>query len=100
MVVDLAGSEKSTPYYHPTAQQSINKEGSSINAAQSSILKEGSNINKSLLALGTCISNLSSGHPHVPYRNSKLTRILKPHLQGRSHTILIACLSQSAIQFE
>ena len=39
--------------------------------------KEGQNINKSLLALGNCINALSTGSTHVPFRDSKLTRLLK-----------------------
>lgn len=62
MVIDLAGSEKSTPYFQESQQLT---------------LKEGSNINRSLLALGNCIKNLANGESHIPYRNSKLTRLLK-----------------------
>ncbi|CEP60136.1 Kip2p LALA0_S01e03840g [Lachancea lanzarotensis] len=70
---DLAGSEKA--------------------AGQQERRKEGAFINKSLLALGTVISKLSAGctHPnshfgtsHIPYRDSKLTRILQPALSGDS----------------
>ncbi|SCU79793.1 LAFA_0B05644g1_1 [Lachancea sp. 'fantastica'] len=70
---DLAGSEKA--------------------AGQQERRKEGAFINKSLLALGTVISKLSAGctHPnssfgtsHIPYRDSKLTRILQPALSGES----------------
>lgn len=39
--------------------------------------KEGQNINKSLLSLGNCINALSTGSTHVPFRDSKLTRLLK-----------------------
>ena len=62
MLIDLAGSEKSTPYLHESNQI---------------LLKEGANINKSLLALGNCIKNLANGDTHIPYRDSKLTRLLK-----------------------
>lgn len=57
--------------------------------------KEGAYINKSLLTLGTVISKLSSGIVgHVPYRDSKLTRILQPSLSG-SALVSILCTVQT-----
>jgi len=58
--VDLAGSER------------IKR-----TKAEGQRLKEGININQGLLALGNVIAALSDGKPHVPYRNSKLTRMLQ-----------------------
>jgi len=80
-LVDLAGSERS------------NKSGTS---GQS--LKEGSFINKSLLTLGTVISNLSEGKSgqHIPYRNSKLTRLLATALGGNAKTVMITCISPAS----
>ena len=78
-IIDLAGSEKT------------NFE------ARSKGLLEGSNINKSLLALGNCINILSDktkSSSFVPYRDSKLTRILKDSLGGNTKTVMIACISQ------
>ena len=60
---------------------------------------EGSNINKSLHALGSCIkiiSNANKKYLHVPYRDSKLTRLLKDSLGGNAMTIMIACISPSS----
>lgn len=58
---------------------------------------EGANINKSLLALGNCINILADKKKalvsHIPYRDSKLTRILKDSLGGNTKTIMIACIS-------
>ena len=57
---------------------------------------EGANINKSLLSLANCInilSDKSKSGKFVPYRNSKLTRILKDSLGGNIRTIMIACIS-------
>lgn len=61
-------------------------------------LREGININKGLLALGNVISALAeggggTGGGHVPYRDSKLTRLLQGSLGGNSHTLMIACIS-------
>ena len=80
-LVDLAGSERS------------NKSGTT---GQS--LKEGSFINKSLLTLGTVISNLSEGKSgqHIPYRNSKLTRLLASALGGNARTVMITCISPAS----
>ena len=57
---------------------------------------EGSNINKSLLALGNCIISLAErkkNNSFIPYRDSKLTRLLKDSLGGNAKTIMIACIS-------
>ncbi|CAM9282190.1 unnamed protein product, partial [Hapterophycus canaliculatus] len=80
-LVDLAGSERAK------------KTG-----AEGKRLREGININKGLLALGNVISALAeggsgSGGGHVPYRDSKLTRLLQGSLGGNSHTLMIACIS-------
>ena len=45
-------------------------------------LREGANINKSLLALGNVINSLAEGSKYIPYRNSKLTRLLKASILG------------------
>ena len=84
--VDLAGSER------------LKKTG-----ASGLILKEGININRGLLALGNVISALSdlSGKvSHVPYRESKLTRILQDSLGGNSRTVMIACISPAESNFD
>lgn len=59
-MVDLAGSEKG-----------------SVSIIDGMRQREGANINKSLLALSNCINALADGKKHIPYRNSKLTRLLK-----------------------
>jgi len=84
--VDLAGSER------------IKKTG-----ASGSILREGININRGLLALGNVISaltDLSGKINHVPYRESKLTRILQDSLGGNSRTVMIACISPAESNFD
>ncbi|KZV57030.1 hypothetical protein F511_08188 [Dorcoceras hygrometricum] len=79
-LVDLAGSERA----------------SETNSAGQK-LRDGANINRSLLALANCINALGKqqkkGLAYVPYRNSKLTRILKDGLSGNSQTIMIATIS-------
>jgi len=75
--VDLAGSEKIAKT-HVTGQQ----------------LEEAKNINKSLSALGNVINSLTSDKKeHIPYRDSKLTRILQESLGGNSKTTLILACS-------
>ena len=72
-------------------------------------LVEGSNINKSLLALGSCINILcktAASHPdkavrvHVPYRDSKLTYLLKNSLGGNCKTLMISNISPSRVCYE
>lgn len=78
-LVDLAGSEK------------ISKTG-----ATGQTLEEAKKINKSLSALGMVINALTDGKSsHVPYRDSKLTRILQESLGGNSRTTLIINCSPS-----
>ena len=83
-LIDLAGSEKGSVTAGKTAARS----------------REGSNINKSLLALGSCINNLAEGAKYIPYRNSKLTRLLKDSIGGNCRTVMIANVSPSAETFE
>ena len=55
-------------------------------------LVESSSINQSLFALSNVINALNSNEPRVPYRDSKLTRILQDSLGGKTRSIMIACL--------
>jgi hypothetical protein len=55
--------------------------------------KEAGMINQSLLTLGRVINALVEHHVHVPYRESKLTRILQDSLGGKTKTLIIACIS-------
>lgn len=84
--VDLAGSER------------IKKTG-----ATGTTMKEGISINKGLLCLGNVISALTDENNrvfHVPYRDSKLTRILQDSLGGNSRTTMIACVSPAEYNYE
>ncbi len=68
-------------------------------------LKEATHINSGLLALGNVIVALSTEAEskkkgHIPYRDSKLTRLLQDSLGGNSLTVLISCISPSEMDFE
>uniref|UniRef100_A0A452RM08 Kinesin-like protein n=1 Tax=Ursus americanus TaxID=9643 RepID=A0A452RM08_URSAM len=78
-LVDLAGSEK------------VSKTG-----AEGAVLDEAKNINKSLSALGNVISALAEGSTYVPYRDSKMTRILQDSLGGNCRTTIVICCSPSS----
>ena len=66
---------------------------------------EGANINRSLLALGNCINalhenNMRNKENYIPYRDSKLTRLLKDSLGGNCRTVMIANISGAHSCFE
>jgi len=94
-LVDLAGSER------------IKRTG-----AEGARMKEGININKGLFVLGQVVSALSelgqrnhgsgagSHNSHIPYRDSKLTRLLQDSLGGNSRTLMIACISPAESNIE
>ena len=88
-LIDLAGSERASA----TQNRGIR-------------LIEGANINRSLLTLGNCINALcdamSKGikKPYIPYRDSKLTRLLKDSLGGNARTVMIANVSPSINTFD
>ncbi|GJN89577.1 hypothetical protein Rhopal_002564-T1 [Rhodotorula paludigena] len=80
-LIDLAGSESAT--------------------GQEDRRKEGSFINRSLLTLGTVIGKLSdpsTASSHIPYRDSKLTRLLQPALSGNSRVAVVCTVSPDAEQ--
>ncbi|RVW50371.1 putative LRR receptor-like serine/threonine-protein kinase [Vitis vinifera] len=82
--VDLAGSER--------ASQTL---------SEGTRLKEGCHINRSLLTLGTVIRKLSKGrNVHIPYRDSKLTRILQNSLGGNARTAIICTMSPARSHIE
>jgi kinesin family member 5 len=65
--------------------------------AESTVLYEAKNINKSLSALGNVISALAAGNKtHIPYRDSKLTRILQESLGGNARTTIVICCSPAS----
>jgi myosin heavy subunit len=65
-------------------------------------MHEGGKINKSLLALGNCINMLRGNNTgaFIPYRDSKLTRLLKDSLGGNTKTVMIACISPGIDSYE
>uniref|UniRef100_A0A8D1YAT8 Kinesin-like protein n=1 Tax=Sus scrofa TaxID=9823 RepID=A0A8D1YAT8_PIG len=85
-LIDLAGSERA-----------------SSTSAKGTRFIEGTNINRSLLALGNVINALADTkrkNQHIPYRNSKLTRLLKDSLGGNCQTIMIAAVSPSSLFYD
>eukprot|EP00064_Thunnus_orientalis_P002493 superscaffoldBa00000185_g2500 len=85
-LIDLAGSERA-----------------SATNAKGARFREGANINRSLLALGNVINALAdpkSKKAHIPYRDSKLTRILKDSLGGNCRTVMIANVSPSSKSYD
>ncbi|KAJ7344534.1 hypothetical protein JRQ81_000484 [Phrynocephalus forsythii] len=85
-LLDLAGSERA-----------------SATKTKGARFREGANINRSLLALGNVINALAdpkSKKQHIPYRNSKLTRLLKDSLGGNCRTIIIAAISPSSLFYD
>lgn len=82
-MIDLAGSERGA-----------------ATGCSGARFTEGANINKSLLALGNCINGLADGLRHIPYRDSKLTRLLKDSLGGNCQTVMIANISPSSLCYE
>ena len=62
--------------------------------------REAGNVNPSLLTLGRVITALVERTPHVPYRESKLTRILQDSLGGRTRTSIIATVSPASLNLE
>jgi kinesin family protein 11 len=82
-LVDLAGSEN------------IGRSGAENKRAVEAVL-----INKSLLTLGRVINALVDRSPHIPYRESKLTRLLQDSLGGRTKTCIIATVSPARSNLE
>lgn len=83
-LVDLAGSERT-----------------SKTGATGQTLKEGTKINLSLTALGNVISSLVDGKSqHIPYRTSKLTRLLQDSLGGNTKTVMMAACSPADYNYE
>ncbi|KFR05006.1 Kinesin-like KIF18B, partial [Nipponia nippon] len=85
-LIDLAGSERA-----------------SVTNTKGERLREGANINRSLLALINVINALAdakSKKTHIPYRDSKLTRLLKDSIGGNCRTVMIAAVSPSALAYE
>lgn len=83
-MVDLAGSERS-----------------SKSGASGERLKEAAKINLSLSALGNCISALVDGKSsHIPYRDSKLTKLLQDSLGGNAKTAMIATISPAGYNYD
>uniref|UniRef100_A0A8D2MYM7 Kinesin family member 27 n=1 Tax=Zonotrichia albicollis TaxID=44394 RepID=A0A8D2MYM7_ZONAL len=105
--------QKQSAEYQNAAQDSISSKFHFVDLAGSERVaktgntgerfKESVQINSGLLALGNVISAL--GDPkrksvHIPYRDAKITRILKDSLGGNAKTVMIACISPSSLDFD
>lgn len=82
-IVDLAGSEK------------VSK-----TETEGLLLEQANSINQSLSTLGRVIRHLVENQSHVPYRESKVTRLLQESLGGNAKTVLIICMSMSIYNVE
>lgn len=88
-LIDLAGSERASVAYRAGRSKNLQREGG--------------NINKSLLALGNCVNALADpriGPKHIPYRDSKLTRLLRDSLGGKCRTAMIATVCQQRSHYD
>jgi len=84
-LVDLAGSEK----YDSATHGSSSRDGKSKR-------EEMSSINKSLNTLALVVNALTTQQPHIPYRNSTLTHLLKDSLGGHSKAAIVACINPTS----
>ncbi|WVZ98847.1 hypothetical protein U9M48_044224 [Paspalum notatum var. saurae] len=80
-LIDLAGSEDNKRTFNEGIR-----------------LQESAKINQSLFALSNVISALNKNEPRIPYRESKLTRILQDSVGGSSRAVMIACLNPAEYQ--
>ena len=99
--MDLAGSEN---IGRSGAKDGRAREAGNINQVSSSLVIHfhvtHTKIVQSLLTLGRVITNLVERAPHIPYRESKLTRLLKDSLGGNTKTSIIATVSPATINME
>ena len=80
--IDLAGSERAKK-----------------TKASGLILQEATFINSSLSSLGNVIGAMATGQKHIPYRDSKLTLLLKSHFQNQGKTLILSCVSSMPSDF-
>lgn len=83
MILDLAGAER--------AKKTLNTGAK---------MAESCHINKTLLSLGNCIRALRNGDESIPYRDSKLTRVLREYFVDRNHVIMIVHLHPGLSYFD
>lgn len=104
-LVDLAGSENISRsggcrnvhdyVFNGTGKQMLKHVALHIAGAKDDRAREAGNINQSLLTLGRVINALVEHQGHVPYRDSKLTRLLRDSLGGKTKTCIIATIAPS-----
>ncbi|EGW33985.1 uncharacterized protein SPAPADRAFT_70205 [Spathaspora passalidarum NRRL Y-27907] len=95
---DLSGDSR----YHIAKMNLVDLAGSENVNRSGSIVKETGSINQSLLTLGRVINTLSEQKPnqHIPYRESKLTRLLQDSIGGNTKTTLIATISPAKVNID
>ncbi|KAI9623178.1 hypothetical protein H4Q26_014674 [Puccinia striiformis f. sp. tritici PST-130] len=100
-VISLISSGNSHRTVHGTEANAVSSRSHAVMSGER--LLEGANINKSLLALGNCINALCDPKTrgnHIPYRNSKLTRLLKHSLGGNCRTLMIVCVAPTSQHYD
>ena len=103
VLVDLAGAEYATLDARPVVAAPGNAKGASVSTPvghrSAAELAEGREINSSLLSLKECLRALARGSIHVPYRNAKLTHLLRRYLQADpARAIMIATVAPTISQ--
>eukprot|EP00906_Rhabdomonas_costata_P018312 RCo026746 len=105
-LVDLAGSESSSTFAQPTPEDILQHLKGSATAggrasgkhAQALREREGKSIRQSLLALVRVVNMLAKNEAYIPYRDSKLTRILSTALGGNAHTAVICTVNPAELR--
>ncbi|KAJ1416054.1 P-loop containing nucleoside triphosphate hydrolase [Sesbania bispinosa] len=96
VVVDLAGSERiDSQWLYVVRGFALRKHSIFLSRSEGHTLEEAKSINLSLSALGKCINALAENSAHVPFRDSKLTRLLRDSFGGTARTSLVITIGPS-----
>lgn len=83
-----------------SVQQLNNFQFNLVNILWSQLYNHDQNLQCHFSVTGNCINKLAAGDRHIPYRDSKLTRLLKDSLGGNCQTVMIANVSPSSFSYE